>query len=110
MKTYFSLKASIVMAAALVLPMTQAATLTKNEYAATKARINADYSAGKQACGSRAGNDKDICIEEAKAKNKVALAELEYDYTGKASDRNKVAVAKAESAYAVAPHRACSSV
>jgi|LakMenEpi03Aug12_release.lakeMendotaPanAssembly.Ray.scaffolds.fasta_scaffold415269_1 hypothetical protein len=31
MKPYFSLKASIVMAAALVLPMTQAGTMTKNE-------------------------------------------------------------------------------
>ena len=39
------------------------------------------------------------------AKDKVALAELEYGYTGKAADRNKVAVMKAESAYAVAKER-----
>ncbi len=105
MKPYFSLKVSIVMAAALVMPMAQAGAMTKNEYAATKTRINADYKAGKQACDSRAGNDKDICVEQAKATNKVALAELEFDYTGKASDRNKVAVAKAESAYAVAKEK-----
>jgi len=52
-----------------------------------------------------AGNAKDICVEEAKAKEKVARAELEYGYTGKAGDRNKVAVARAESAYAVAKEK-----
>ena len=33
------------------------------------------------------------------------VAELEYGYTGKAADRNKVLVVKAESAYAVAKER-----
>lgn len=36
---------------------------------------------------------------------KVALAEIEYGYTGKAADANKVLVAKAESVYAVAKER-----
>lgn len=43
-----------------------------------------------------------ICTQEAKGKEKVARAELEYAYTAKSSDRNKVLVAKAEAAYAVA--------
>ncbi len=43
-----------------------------------------------------------MCIEQAKAKEKVALAELEYNYTGKASDMNKAAVVRADTSYDVA--------
>ena len=50
-------------------------------------------------------NAKDICVEEAKAKEKVGKAELEFNYTGKANDGNKVLVAKAEAAYAVAKEK-----
>ena len=105
MNKHFSLKASIVIAAVLAVPMAQAGTMTKAEYTATKTRIGADYKADKAACASQAGNAKDICVEQAKAKDKVALAELEYAYTGKPSDWNKVQVAKAESAYAVAKEK-----
>jgi len=105
MNKIFSLKASLIVAAMLVLPMAHAATMTKADYTATKTRIGADYKSDKAACASLAGNAKDICVEEAKAKEKVARAELEYGYTGKAGDRNKVAVAKAESAYAVAKEK-----
>ena len=49
----------------LVLPIAQAATMTKS-----------DYKADKTACAALAGNAKDICVEEAKAKEKVARAEL----------------------------------
>ena len=105
MNKIFSLKASLIVATMLVLPMAHAATMTKADYTATKTRIGADYKSDKAACASLAGNVKDICVEEAKAKEKVARAELEYGYTGKAGDRNKVAVAKAESAYAVAKEK-----
>jgi hypothetical protein len=40
-----------------------------------------------------------------KAKQKVALAELEFSLSGKAADHTKVLVAKAESTYAVAKER-----
>ena len=105
MNKIFSLKASLIVATMLVLPMAHAATMTKADYTATKTRIGADYKSDKVACASLAGNAKDICVEEAKAKEKVARAELEYGYTGKAGDRNKVAVARAESAYAVAKEK-----
>src|SRR5450631_2063223 len=101
MNKLFNLKAALVAAAMLVLPVAQAATMTKADYNAGKTRISVDYKADKAACAGQAGNAKDICIEEAKAKEKVARAELEYGYTGKSGDRNKVLVAKAEAAYAV---------
>jgi hypothetical protein len=105
MNTLFVLKHAVVAAAVLLLPAAQAATITKAEYQAGKSRISTEYKADKASCASLAANAKDICIEEAKAKEKVARAELEYSFTGKPKDRNKVLVAKAESTYAVAKER-----
>lgn len=100
-----ALRASLLAAGMLALPAAYAATMAKADYKAGKTRISADYKADKAACASQSANAKDICMQEAKAKEKVALAELEYGYTGKTADRNKVQVAKAESAYAVAKER-----
>jgi hypothetical protein len=106
MNTLFNLKPSIlVVAVMLVLPLAQAATMSKADHTAGKTRISADFKADKAACAPLADNAKDICIEEAKAKEKVASAELEYAYTGKSSDHNKVLKAKAEAAYAVAKEK-----
>lgn len=98
-------KLSLLSLALLAFPMAQAAGMSKADYQSTKTRIKADYTSDKSACSTQNGNAKDICIEEGKAKEKVALAELESAYSGKSSDRNKVLVAKAESAYAVAKER-----
>ena len=98
-------KIAVLSAGLLALPIAQAAAMSKSDYQSTKTRIKADYTSDKTACGSQSGNAKDICIEEGKAKEKVALAELEYGYSGKTADRNKVLVAKAESSYAVAKER-----
>jgi hypothetical protein len=105
MNNLFTLKASLAVAAMLVLPMAHAGNLTKADYDAGKTRISTDYTADKTACDAQAGNAKDICVEEAKAKEKVAEAELNYGYTGKASDHNKVLTVKAETAYAVAKEK-----
>lgn len=105
MNKHFTLKAFLVVAATLGLPVTQAATMTKADYQAGKVRIGTNYKADKTACASLAGNAKDICIEEAKARETVARAELEYDYSGKPGDHTKVLEAKAKSAYAVAKEK-----
>lgn len=105
MNTFETLKAAVLAASLLALPSAYAATMTKADHQAGKTRIGADYKADKVACARQAANAKDICLQEAKAKEKVALAELEYAHTGKSGDRNKVAVVKAESAYAVAKER-----
>ncbi|MBW8466998.1 MAG: hypothetical protein K0M67_01935 [Thiobacillus sp.] len=100
-----TLKAALLAASLLSLPAAHAANLSKADYQAGKTRISADYKTDKAACDSQTSNAKDICMEEAKAKEKVALAELEHGYTGKASDRTKALEAKAESTYAVAKER-----
>jgi hypothetical protein len=105
MNPTFYLKATLVAAAMMALPFAQAANLSKADYQAGKTRIEADAKSDKAACSSRSGNAKDICVEEAKGKEKVALAELEFGYTGKPADRTQLMVAKAESAYAVAKEK-----
>ena len=101
----FSVKTAIAIAALLALPLAQAANLSKDEYKAAKTRISADYKAAKAACSAMTANAKDICKEEAKAHEKVALAENEYSYTGKPGDERKVRTVMADTTYAVAKER-----
>ncbi|ABM93990.1 MAG: hypothetical protein AB7O64_07370 [Methylibium sp.] len=82
-----------------------AAGMSKAEYSAAKDRIGADYKLAKASCDRLSGNGKDVCEEEAEAKEKVAKAELEAAYTGKPGDRAKVAEVKADTAYEVAKER-----
>lgn len=105
MNKCFYLKPSVLLAAMLMLPAAYAVNMTKADYNAAKTRLSADYKVDHTACESLAGNRKDICVEEAKAKEKVGKAELEYNYTGKTSDMNKWSVARAETAYAVAKEK-----
>ena len=105
MKSIFNLKNSLIMAAVLALPVAQAATMSKEELKAAKTTISATYKSDKAACASLAGNLKDICQEEAKAKEKVALAELQFNYSGKASDQTKLRETQAKTAYAVAKEK-----
>ncbi len=105
MTKFSSLKTSLLVTAILALPAAQAATVSKDDYKAGKTRISADYKTDKSACSPMKSNAKDICVEEAKAKEKVALAELEYSYTGKPGDQTKLREVRAKTAYAVAKEK-----
>ncbi len=105
MKLLTQITAALGVAAWLMLPVAQAASLSKADYQGHKTRIAAEYQTAKAACDGLSGNGKDICLEDAKGREKVALAELEHDYSGKADDRHKAAVARAEAAYELAKER-----
>lgn len=58
------------------------AVFTGTLKARTHARIetaDADYKVAKAKCGSRSGNDKDVCIKEAKAVNVSTIADAKRD-------------------------------
>jgi hypothetical protein len=96
-------KTTIAMAALMAASGAFAATtMNKADYAAAKDKISAEYKADKAACDTYNGNAKDVCVAQAKGKEKVARAELEYNNSGKPADANKLAVAKADAAYEVA--------
>lgn len=100
-----TLFASALLAACLASPLAGAATMAKADYDVSKARIKATEKSDRDACKTITGNAKDVCVEEAKSKGKVGLAELEYAYTAKPRDQAKVAEVRAESTYAVAKER-----
>lgn len=102
MNQQLHLKASLIACAVLAFSVAQAQHLPKTDYQAGKTTISAAYNADKAACAPMKGNANDICVQEAKGREKIARAELEYSYTGKPADQTKVLTTKAESTYAVA--------
>jgi len=105
MKKHPPLQTAILCLGLLALSSVQAETLSKADYKTGKTHIQDTYKTDKAACQSHSGHAKNVCQQEAKAKEKVAHAELEYSYTGKTTDGNKVHVVKAETAYTVAKER-----
>jgi hypothetical protein len=79
--------------------------MTKQEYSAQKARVEADYKAARQACDSSSGNAKDSCVEEAKGHQKVAMAELDYQAEPSTKHREQLAEARADATYNVAKEK-----
>src|SRR3954462_8583647 len=68
-------------------------------------RIEADYKADKAKCDAMSGNAKDVCMKEAKGKEKVAKAELDARANPSERNQRKVEEAKAEAKYEVAKER-----
>ena len=93
---------SIALAISLAFSANAAQSMSKDEYKAAEHRIAADYKSDKAGCGSLAHNAKDICMAEAKGKEKVGKAELEARYKPSKQADYEASVAKAEADYAVA--------
>lgn len=72
------------------------------EYKAARDRIAADYKAAKAQCDAMKGNAKDVCIEEAKGKEKIAKAEIDQQRKPSDSSARKVADARVKAAANVA--------
>ena len=68
-------------------------------------RIEAEYKADKAKCDTMSGNAKDVCVKEAKGKEKVAKAELDARANPSERNQRKVEEAKAEAKYEVAKER-----
>jgi hypothetical protein len=105
MTAHFNIKAALLVSALLGFTLAQAAGINKTEFDSGKARIKSDYAAAKASCKTLADNGRDICMEEAKGKEKVAQAELKYAYSGKPGDMTKVEETRAKTAYAVAKEK-----
>jgi len=82
-----------------------AQSMTQTNYQSGKDNISAEYKLAKTGCDSLSGNAKDICVAEAKGKEKIARAELEANYKPGPQTHYNMRVAKAEAVYAVANER-----
>ena len=100
-----TLRAALVCSALAGGSALQAASMSNDDYKAAKDRIEAEFKDLKASCDKLKDNAKDVCQEQAKGKEKVARAELEFNRTGDEKDAAKVAMAKADAAYEVAKER-----
>ena len=75
------------------------------ELKAGRDKIAADYKADRATCDAMKDNAKDVCVEEAKGKEKIAKAELDQQMNPSDANARKVAEAKVEVAYSVAKEK-----
>jgi hypothetical protein len=99
MKHTFKLKSLLASTLLVALPFSHLS------HAASGTQADSQYNTDKEKCSPMTGNAKDICMEEAKGKLKVARAESEFAYSGKVKDQTNVAVTKAKVAYAIAKEK-----
>lgn len=78
------------------------ANLTKPVYNAAKDEVKAMFKAERDKCDPLSGNAKDVCVDRAKGQEKVALANLEYQYTGTVKDHNDYLESRFEARYKLA--------
>jgi osmotically-inducible protein OsmY len=96
---------AVAIALALSTGAMAAQAISKDEYKAGKDKIAAEYKSSKTTCASLSANAKDICVVEAKGKEKVARAELDASYKPGEKASHAVKIAKAEADYAVAKEK-----
>jgi hypothetical protein len=89
-------------AAALWLPGGVSADMTRAEFEARKERLDLTHDVARRRCAAYSGNAKDICMAEARGRDKVARMELEERYKDTPTARYKVRMARAEAGYDVA--------
>jgi len=88
-------------------PMNSApmAPMSKDAYDAAVKSAETQYKMDKDACSSRGGNAKDICLAEASGREKIAKADAEAGYKGTPKAREDSRVARAEATYNVAKQK-----
>jgi len=86
-------------------PMSPAAPISKDAYDMAVRNADAQSKMDKDACSSRSGNAKDICLAEATGKEKVAKADAEAAYKNTPKEREVARVTRGEATYNVAKEK-----
>jgi len=81
------------------------APITKDAYDVAIKNADAQGRMDKDACATRSGNAKDICLAEASGKEMVAKADAEAAYRNTPKEREGARVARAEATYNVAKEK-----
>jgi len=82
-----------------------ATPISKDAYDTVVRNADMQYKTDKDACASRSGNAKDICLAEASGKEKVAKADAEAAYRNTPKLREDARVTRAEATYNVAKEK-----
>src|SRR6202162_96990 len=86
-------------------PMAPAAPISKDAYDLAVKNAETQYKVDKDACSSRSGNAKDICLADANGKEKVAKADAEAAYKNTPKTREEARVTRAEATHNVAKEK-----
>jgi hypothetical protein len=81
------------------------AAMTSADYSAAKNRAATEYKSARAQCDSMSGNQKDVCIAEAKAAEKKAVADANAQFKNTDKARADARIAAAEADYDVAKAR-----
>ena len=76
--------------------------ISADDYEKGKEKIASDYEKSKKDCAKVTGNAAEVCAADAKGKESVARAELEFRYKPSMQTQYNLSIAKAEADYAVA--------
>lgn len=79
-----------------------AESMSTQDYRTAKNKLAAEYKSARSACSVLSGTPNDICVIEAKGKEKVAAAELDAAYKPTRKAHYQVRLARAEAVYALA--------
>jgi hypothetical protein len=82
-----------------------ASTMTKDVRDQAYKDASAKYKADKDACKAMTGNAKDVCMEEAKGREKMAKADADAAYKGTPRAREHARIVHADAAYNVAKEK-----
>ncbi|MCQ9372812.1 hypothetical protein NMQ14_00955 [Methyloversatilis sp. XJ19-13] len=91
--------------ALLSLPALAAGPMTRFEFELETAHIASTFTHARAVCDALTSNTRDICVEEARAVQSIAHAELAFRRSGHLSDAAAIPVVRAEAGYAVARER-----
>ena len=100
-----ALRTTLLLGALIAAPALQAASMSADDFRAAKSRIAAEFKEQMAACDRFTENPRDVCREQAKGKEKVARAELEYNRSADPKDATKLAMTKADASYEVAKEK-----
>ena len=86
-------------------PMVTVTPISKDAYDVVVKNAEAQYKMDKDACSSRSGNAKDICLAEATGKEKIAKADAEVAYHNTPKAREDARATRAEATFNVAKEK-----
>lgn len=80
-------------------------TMSSNVYGSAKDQIKQVYKADRETCKTLSGNAKDVCEKEVEGREEVAMAHLQFQRTGSAEDRRKLAEVRLEARHELAKEK-----
>jgi hypothetical protein len=86
-------------------PMAPVAPISKDAYDTAIRNAEAQNRVDKDACSSRSGNAKDICLAEANGKEMIAKADADAAFKNTPTARESARVTRAEATYGVAKEK-----